>query len=125
MTQSVLTGNTRPASEIKIQAFGLDEHLDFEIGAYGTDADTRADLVAIARQRAEHARGHPYAAADTILIGDTPNDVAAALDSGARIIAVATGKNTVAELKEAGARTVLPDLTNTPSLLAAIFGTHA
>lgn len=124
MTQSVLTGNTRPASEIKIQAFGLDEHLDFEIGAYGTDADTRADLVAIARQRAEHARSHPYTAADTVLIGDTPNDVAAALDGGARIIAVATGKNTVAELKEAGAGTVLPDLTNTPSLIAAIFGTH-
>src|SRR6185437_14499898 len=43
--QSVLTGNTRPSSEIKLRAFGLDRYLDFDIGAYGTDDDTRANLV--------------------------------------------------------------------------------
>ncbi len=52
VTQSVLTGNTRPSAEIKLRAFGLDRYLDFDIGAYGTDDDTRANLVAIARRRA-------------------------------------------------------------------------
>lgn len=120
-TQTVLTGNTRPSAEIKIGAFGLGEHLDFEIGAYGTDDDTRAGLVAVARRRAGKARGRPYAASDTVLIGDTPNDVAAALCSGARIIAVATGKTSAADLTTVGAHTVLPDLTDTRTVLTAVF----
>jgi phosphoglycolate phosphatase-like HAD superfamily hydrolase len=64
-----------------------------DIGAYGTDDDTRASLVGIARLRAEKAHGVNFDAAATVLIGDTPNDVAAAQTSGARIIAVATGKD--------------------------------
>ena len=121
VTQSVLTGNTRPSAETKLRAFGLDQYLDFEIGAYGTDDDTRANLVGVARQRAEKAHAQDYAPGQTILIGDTSNDVAAALDSGARIIAVATGKESAADLGAAGARTVLPDLADTSAVLAAIF----
>lgn len=120
--QSVLTGNTRPAAEIKLRAFDLDKWLDFNIGAYGTDDDTRANLVAVARQRAEKSRGHHYANGDTVLIGDTPNDVTAALTNGARIIAVATGKDTADDLTAAGAQTVLADLADTSAVLAAIFG---
>jgi phosphoglycolate phosphatase len=122
VTQSVLTGNTRPSAEIKLKAFGLDEYLDFDIGAYGTDDDTRANLVGIARQRAKEAHGENYENGNTVLIGDTPNDVAAALDSGARIIAVATGNATANELAAAGADTVFSDLTDTRAVLAAIFG---
>lgn len=48
------------------------------------------------------------------------NDVAAALDSGVRIIAVATGRETAADLAAAGASTVLPDLTDTSAVVAAI-----
>lgn len=120
VVQSVLTGNTRPSSEIKLDAFGLAKYLDLDIGAYGTDDDSRPNLVAIARQRAEKAHGQHYAAGRTILIGDTPNDVAAALSSGARVIAVATGRDTAADLTEAGADTVLTDLTDTRAVLAAI-----
>jgi phosphoglycolate phosphatase-like HAD superfamily hydrolase len=120
--QSVLTGNTRPSSEIKLRAFDLDRYLDFDIGAYGTDDDVRANLVDVARRRAEKAHGVDFAAAATILIGDTPNDVAAAQASRARIIAVATGRDTAADLAKAGAPTVLTDLTDTPAVLAAIYG---
>jgi phosphoglycolate phosphatase len=120
--QSVLTGNTRPAAEIKLRAFDLDRYLDFDIGAYGTDDDTRANLVGVARQRAGKAHGVNFDDGATILIGDTPNDVAAAQASGAQIIAVATGKDTATSLAEAGARTVLPDLTDTPAILAIIYG---
>jgi phosphoglycolate phosphatase-like HAD superfamily hydrolase len=120
--QSVLTGNTRPSAEIKLQAFGLDRYLDFDIGAYGTDDDTRANLVEVARQRAEKARGLNFEDDATVLLGDTPNDVAAAQASGARIIAVATGKDSATALAEAGASIVLADLTATPAVLAAIYG---
>ena len=121
VTQSVLTGNTRPSAEIKLKAFALDEYLDFAIGAYGTDDDARANLVGIARQRAEKAHAQDYEARKTVLIGDTPNDVAAALDSGARIIAVATGRDTADALAAAGADTILPDLSDTTAVLTAIF----
>jgi phosphoglycolate phosphatase-like HAD superfamily hydrolase len=120
--QSVLTGNTRPSAQIKLRAFGLDRYLDFDIGAYGTDDDTRANLVHVARQRAEKARGVNFDNGATVLLGDTPNDVAAAQASGARIIAVATGKDSAANLSAAGAETVLPDLTDTSAVIAAICG---
>jgi phosphoglycolate phosphatase-like HAD superfamily hydrolase len=120
--QSVLTGNTKESAELKLRAFGLDRYLELDIGAYGTDDDTRAKLVEIARQRAEQARGIRLDPASTVLIGDTPNDVIAARDGGARIIAVATGNNSAAELADAGADTVLDDLTHTDELLPAICG---
>jgi phosphoglycolate phosphatase-like HAD superfamily hydrolase len=122
VVQSVLTGNTRPASEIKLRVFGLDRYLDLDVGAYGTDDDDRPNLVKIARQRAEAAHGMPFDAASTVLIGDTPNDVAAARDGGARIIAVATGSDSAEDLTRAGADTVFEDLTQTDDLLTAIYG---
>jgi phosphoglycolate phosphatase-like HAD superfamily hydrolase len=118
--QSVLTGNTRPAAEIKLRAFGLDRYLDLDMGAYGTDDDDRANLVKIARQHAGAARGVRFDAASTVLIGDTANDVAAARDGGARVIAVATGSENVEDLASAGANTVFEDLTKTDDLLAVI-----
>jgi phosphoglycolate phosphatase-like HAD superfamily hydrolase len=119
--QSVLTGNTRPSAEIKLRAFGLDRYLDFDTGAYGTDDYTRANLVNVARQRAEKAHGINFDDSATVLIGDTPNDVAAAQASRARVIAVATGKDSASDLTAAGADTVLPDLTDTAAVLAAIY----
>jgi phosphoglycolate phosphatase-like HAD superfamily hydrolase len=118
--QSVLTGNTRPSAEIKLRAFDLDRYLDFDIGAYGTNHEIRANLVDIARQRAEKAHGVDFDGGATVLLGDTPNDVAAAQARGARIIAVATGKDTAADLSAAGANAVLPDLTDTAAVLTAI-----
>ena len=55
-----------------------------------------------------------------MLIGDTPLDVAAALATGARAVGVATGGYTEADLASAGAHVVLPDLSDTPRVLAAI-----
>lgn len=120
--QSILTGNTRPAAEIKLRTFGLDRFLDLDVGAYGTDDDDRANLVKIARQHAEAAHGVRFDAASTVLIGDTANDVAAARDGGARIIAVATGSESAEDLASAGADTVFEDLTKTDDLLAVIAG---
>lgn len=118
--QSVLTGNTRMAASIKLTAFGLDGYVDLDAAAYGTDSDVRADLVGIARHRAAARTGHRFGPATTVLIGDTPADVTAACDGGARIIAIATGSYSVHDLAEAGAGTVLADLANTAAFLAAV-----
>jgi phosphoglycolate phosphatase-like HAD superfamily hydrolase len=118
--QTVLTGNSRPGAEAKLAAFGIAGPLDFAVGAYGTDSDTRSELVDIARARVMDTYGLVFTADDTVIIGDTVNDVRAGRDGGARVIAVATGRTTVDDLTAAGANTVLPDLTDTEALVAAV-----
>ena len=67
-------------------------------------------------------RGTGFAGPSTILIGDTQLDVEAALASGARAVGVATGGYSAAELSEAGAHAVLPDLTDPALVVAAVTG---
>jgi phosphoglycolate phosphatase-like HAD superfamily hydrolase len=115
--QSVLTGNIEANAALKLAAFGLAELVDFELGAYGSDHRRRAELVAIARRRAQAKLGMPFAAGNTVLVGDTPLDIAAAREGGARVVAVATGPYGIEDLGEADA--VLPDLTDTGAVVAA------
>jgi phosphoglycolate phosphatase len=118
--QSVLTGNLKPVAITKLAAFGLDRYLDFEVGAYGSDDSVRANLVEIARQRAASKYHVALDEASTVLIGDTPSDVATARQGGAAVIAVASGRSDVAELQAAGAGIVLADLTDTAALVKAV-----
>ena len=118
--QSVLTGNMRPLAVLKLGAAGLGDHLDLDAGAYGDAHEVRAELVPLARLAASRRYGAGFAASSTILIGDTPLDVEAALASGARAVGVATGSYSTAELAAAGAHAVLPDLTDPASVLAAV-----
>jgi phosphoglycolate phosphatase-like HAD superfamily hydrolase len=122
VVQSLVTGNLPEISRHKLAAFGLHEHLDLDIGGYGTLSAHRPDLVphAVALAAAKH--GTEFAAGAVVVIGDTPNDVEAALHHGAVSIAVATGHYTAEELRAAGAHTVLPDLADTDAVKTAVFG---
>jgi len=120
--QSVLTGNVRPLAELKLRTAGLGAPLDFDAGAYGDAHEVRAELVSVARRAAKAAYGTDFDGTATVLIGDTPLDVAAALATGARVIGVATGSYSPADLADAGAHVVLPDLSDAARVLAAIFG---
>lgn len=118
--QSVLTGNIRPNGQAKLAAFGLDDLLDFEIGGYGSDAPVRSELVAFAQRRAAEKLGQVFDRGTTLLIGDTPRDVEAGLNGGARVLAVATGVFESAELASAGADAVLEDLRDTDAFVSAV-----
>jgi phosphoglycolate phosphatase len=48
VVQSVLTGNVKPNAVLKLQAFGLDSYVDFDVGAYGSDHADRPKLVELA-----------------------------------------------------------------------------
>jgi phosphoglycolate phosphatase len=120
--QSVLTGNVRALAEAKLGALGLAGYLDLDIGAYGDHHENRAELVHLARRNAARAYRQDFTGEATVLIGDTPLDVAAARTTGARAVAVATGSSSAADLAAAGAGAVLSDLTDTAAVLAAILG---
>ncbi|MBA9002820.1 HAD family hydrolase [Thermomonospora cellulosilytica] len=123
--QSALTGNMRPIAEMKLAAFGLDEHLDLRVGAYGMDGITRPPLVDLARQRTAAVYGEIVDADHTVLIGDTPLDVKAGHLGGARVVAVATGVSDETALRAAGAELVLADLTDTTAVVEAVLAVSA
>ena len=123
VVQSVLTGNVRQIAEVKLSAAGLTDRLDLGIGAYGDSHEVRAELVHLARANAARRYGRCFDGEQTVLVGDTALDVAAALATGARVVGVATGGTTADQLAAAGAHAVLPDLTDTAATLAAVLGT--
>jgi phosphoglycolate phosphatase-like HAD superfamily hydrolase len=120
VVQSVLTGNVWPIAEVKLTVAGLTDHLDLDAGAYGESHEVRAELVHLARDNAARRYGADFAGEQTVLVGDTELDVAAALATGARVVGVATGGTSAGQLAAAGASAVLPDLSDTAATLAAI-----
>ncbi|MFG2858815.1 HAD family hydrolase [Streptomyces mirabilis] len=114
--QTVVSGNVRPVSKIKLQVFGLDQHILWELGAYGEDSDARAELVRLCLQRADTA------AKDAVLIGDTPADIEGAQANNVRVIAVASGRSDEFTLRDAGAQAVLSDLRDTELLVKLVCG---
>ncbi|MFW6690178.1 HAD family hydrolase [Streptomyces sp. MAR4 CNX-425] len=116
LTQSVVTGNVRAVAKIKLQVFGLDRHIRWDCGAYGEEHDERADLVGLALERADTA------AADAVLIGDTPADVGAGNQQGVRVLAVASGRSNEEELRRAGADIVLSSLEDSRLLVKLVHG---
>jgi phosphoglycolate phosphatase-like HAD superfamily hydrolase len=118
--QSLLTGNIEPNAAVKLSAFELERHLDLEVGGYGSDHRMRPHLVDIARAKARRKHGVEFTPDDTVLIGDTPLDVAAGREGGARVVAVASGASDEDDLRAAGAYAVLPDLRDTRRVVAAV-----
>jgi len=122
VVQSLLTGNLEPNALLKLASFELDGHLDFEVGGFGSDHHHRPSLVEVARAKAERKYGTSFPGTATVLVGDTPLDVAAGRAGGARVVAVATGPYRAGELRSTEADVVLDDLRDTEAALAAILG---
>ena len=119
-SQSVLTGNLYRLAVLKMTVFGLADHVDFRVGAYGDDAYERTDLPAFAVARAAEHFGVRHTGTEVAIIGDTYRDIAAGRAIGARTIGVATGYTGADALRAAGADVVLPDLSDTGALLSAL-----
>jgi phosphoglycolate phosphatase-like HAD superfamily hydrolase len=117
---SVLTGSSKPNAVLKLRVFGLDRYVDLNIGGFGSEAYPRGTLLRVARQRAEEKYGGSLPDGATIYIADSPRDVEAARVGGATSVAVASGRSTTNELRDAGADHVLADLTDITRLLGII-----
>lgn len=118
--QSVLTGNVVENTRLKVTTFGLEKWLDLDIGGSGSDDVVRAKLIDASRQKVTAKYGRTFDRESTILIGDTPLDIQAAHDGGAKIIAVASGVHGVDELAECGPDAVMPDLVDTQAFLSTV-----
>jgi phosphoglycolate phosphatase-like HAD superfamily hydrolase len=55
-----------------------------------------------------------------VYLGDSTRDVEAARMGGARSVAVASGRSTASELREAGADIVLDDLADTDAVVTVV-----
>ncbi len=111
------TGNVREGARRKLARGGLDGHFGF--GGFGSDHEDRAELLRIGAERGAARLGCRPGACRTIVIGDTPHDVAAARAIGAESLAVATGGCATEELRTAGATWTMTDLT-APAVLDAL-----
>jgi phosphoglycolate phosphatase len=99
---SLLTGNLEAVARIKLRAAGLDRFFPGGQGGFGSDHEDRTELPAIARRRARaYNGGTPYPRSRTVVIGDTPRDIACAHADGLRCVAVASGPYTVDQLLDA------------------------
>ncbi|MCX4750882.1 HAD family hydrolase [Kitasatospora sp. NBC_01287] len=114
VVQTVGTGNVRPVAEVKLATFGLDRHIDFEVGGYGEDAEVRADMIRVVLRR---GGVKPF---EAIIFGDTVADVEAGWETGVGVVGVATGRTSAEELAAAGADVVLPSLEDTARVVELV-----
>ena len=102
------TGNVEPAAHAKLARADLNHFFSF--GGYGSDSSERVELTRRAIERARRLTGEPLPAAEILAVGDTPRDVEAGHGNGIRVVGVATGEYSLAELREAGADWTVPTL---------------
>jgi phosphoglycolate phosphatase len=122
---AVLTGNLEPIARLKLLCAGLDRFIAFELGAFGSDHADRTCLVPIVRDRVRDRLGQDMARADVVVVGDTPRDIACARAGGARVVAVATGGFSRADLEAHHPDAVLDDLSDTDAVIACLLGVGA
>lgn len=120
VVQSVLTGTIRPNAVAKLRAFGLDQFFDVEIGGYGSEIYPMGAQLLRSRGRASEKYRTDIGVDATVYIADSGRDVEAARIGGARSVAVASGRSTAGELRDAGADVVLDDLTDTEAVVRTV-----
>lgn len=115
----LLTGNYEPTARLKIEAAGLQRDW-FTLGCFGDEAGSRPGLTELAMQRYAQHTGTPARPDRVVIIGDTQHDVACAKAHGCTAFAVATGRLSADELRDAGADIVVDDLSDPTPLLDLI-----
>jgi phosphoglycolate phosphatase len=100
---ALVTGNFESVARIKLKAAGLGHWFAFDQGGFGSDSEDRSMLPPIARRRAGEAAGltTSWPRGKTVVIGDTPRDIACAHADDVRCVAVTTGPFSADELTEA------------------------
>jgi phosphoglycolate phosphatase len=85
---ALVTGNIEPIAHLKLARAGIGGYFESGQGGFGSDSEHRDELPAIARARAADP---PWPRERTVVIGDTPRDIACARADDVRVAAVTTG----------------------------------
>lgn len=110
----LVTGNVRAVAHHKLRTAGLGTY--FATGAFGNDHANRSHLPSLAILRASLQAGTPIQPSQTVIIGDTVNDIACARYSGSRSVAVSTGTPDRSELASSTPDLLLESLRS-PNLI--------
>jgi phosphoglycolate phosphatase-like HAD superfamily hydrolase len=108
VTLGLLTGNWEAGARVKLSRFNLNPFFPF--GAFGDGQLERTGLPPVALERAKEYTGREFQSEDTVIVGDSILDVAAARAHGIKSVAVATGWTPAEKLESAGADWVIPSL---------------
>lgn len=110
----LVTGNLEEGARIKLEKAGLDSY--FRFGAYGSDCENRTTLIRLGIQRGVQLIA-PTLVEGAFVIGDTPLDIIHGHTAGACVIAVASAKYTVDDLRPHKPDLLVPDLTQADSII--------
>ena len=114
----IVTGNIEEGARVKLDAFGLNGY--FMDGGFASDHPERNEIARIAHERLSRRAGFRFPADRVMVIGDTEFDVLCARANSFRAIAVESGYVSRDRLEAARPDTLLPDLTDTAAVLAAL-----
>jgi phosphoglycolate phosphatase-like HAD superfamily hydrolase len=106
----LLTGNTPGKAKVKLQSASLWKY--FKIGAFGDSTIVRNELIPIAMKDAKEKTGITFRKKDVFLIGDTIRDIWCAKKGKVKIISVASGKETVEQLRKEKPNYLFKDFSN-------------
>jgi phosphoglycolate phosphatase-like HAD superfamily hydrolase len=119
ITLGLLTGNLKRGAALKLAAVGIDIRR-FRVNAFGSDEEHRPLLPAVAQRRAHELLGLQVRGDRVVIVGDTPADIECGRSIGARAVAVATGRYSVADLAEHQPAALFADLTDTTAVVHAV-----
>jgi phosphoglycolate phosphatase len=114
------TGNVEEGARMKLAPHGLNGY--FTTGGFGSDGDTRADVIATGIRRAEGLNGGAFNY--VVILGDTPHDILCGQANGCFTVGVATGPFSQQELLGCGADLCLPDFTDPTRLIYFLQNLH-
>jgi len=120
VVQGLLTGNLRRGAEVKLGYHGLWPY--FPVGAFSDDNEIRNELGPHALRRAKAHWEHDFHVDRVWIVGDTPHDIACSRPIGAKALAVATGKYSLAELAAHHPDVLMKDLSDPAAFWQAIGG---
>ncbi len=90
----LISGELQIGARYKLEKLGIWQH--FPVGGFGEDGLRRYDIAEAALKKAEIHYGQRFAR--IYIIGDTLQDIRTARHLGAKVISIATGSNSRAEL---------------------------
>lgn len=126
------TGNLEAGARIKLTRAGLIDYFRPAapdtarghrlLGGFACDHEGRTELTRAGVERGILAATPAVPRDHVVVIGDTPRDVAAARGAGVKVIAVATGRHTLADLEATSPDAAVATLENLDAVLDRLRG---